>query len=80
MFTLELDLTIMANSTKLLPSKLHMQSGLFSAYAKALKLKLPIDIQCELFDQLIVPVLLYVHATWGHQDIKHIKTYFRAIY
>ena len=34
------------------------------------KLQLPIDIQCQLFDHLVLPNLLYGSEVWCAQDLK----------
>ena len=41
--------------------------ALFSLSAKIKKLNLPIDIQIELYDQLILPIMLYGCEVWGHE-------------
>ena len=44
---------------------------------KAKKLQLSVDIQCHLFDHLILPILLYGSEVWGHEDIKQIEVFHR---
>ena len=41
--------------------------------SKARKLKLPIDIQLELFDSLTCPILLYGCKVWGCENIMLIE-------
>ena len=41
------------------------RQAMYNLIAKAKKLYLPVDIQCELFDQLVTPILLYGSETWG---------------
>ena len=43
--------------------------------AKAKQMQLSVDIQCHLFDQLILPILLYGSEVWGHEDIKQIEVF-----
>ena len=37
----------------------------FSLIVNANKLELPIDIQCNLFEKLVFPIILYGCETWG---------------
>ena len=48
--------------------------------SKARKLDLPVDIyiQCELFDRLVMPILLYNGSeTWGCQKLNQIERFYR---
>ena len=45
------------------------RKALYCMLAKARKLQLPIDIQCQLFDNLVLPVLLYGSEVWGGMKI-----------
>ena len=57
MYILVLCSIIIVNFTKLLLSKL-------------LKVeKLPVDLSLQLFDNLVLPVLLYGCEVWGYSDI-----------
>jgi hypothetical protein len=38
-------------------------------YTKLVNLDLPIDIQLELFDQTILPILRYNSEVWGFENI-----------
>ena len=49
---------------------------MFSLVSKARKLDLPIDIQLELFDQLVIPILLYGCEVWAFGDIADIETFY----
>ena len=40
---------------------------------KARKLKLPVDLELDLFDRLVVPILLYGCEIWGYEDLDQIK-------
>ena len=46
----------------------HARRALFSLNHKSYDLDLPVDIQCELFDQMIVPILLYGCEIWGFEN------------
>jgi len=48
---------------------------MFSLIAKSQKLSLPVDIQLELFDQLVTPVLLYGSEVWGFEDLSQLETF-----
>ena len=50
---------------------------MFNLTCKARKLCLPLDIQCELFDQLVVPILLYGSEVWGFQKLDCIEIFHR---
>ena len=50
--------------------------ALFSMKSKIFLLQLPIDIQLELFDHLILPILLYGSEIWGFDNISQIETFF----
>lgn len=47
--------------------------AMFSLISKARQLDLPIDIQMELFDQLVQPILLYGCEVWAFDDISVIE-------
>jgi len=51
--------------------------AMYSLVLKAHKLQLPIDIQCELFNQLVLPILLYGSEIWGYSKLDHIETFHR---
>ena len=40
---------------------------------KSKKLRLPIDIQLELFDRLVVPIMIYGSEVWGFENLKQIE-------
>ena len=44
---------------------------------KARRLRLPIDIQCELFDRLIMPILIYGSEVWGYENINQVEIFHR---
>ena len=49
--------------------------AMFSLISKARKLDLPVDIQLELFDQLVGPILLYGCEIWGFDNISHVEKF-----
>lgn len=51
--------------------------SLFSMLSKCKKLDLPIDINCELFDVLIVPILTYGCEIWGYHKLDQVETFHR---
>ena len=50
---------------------------MFSVLSKIRKLRLPIDIPCELFDRLVLPIALYGSEVWGFEDIAQIEVFHR---
>ncbi len=50
--------------------KSQAKCAMFSLIAKSRKLNVSIDIQSELFDMLVLPILLYGSEVWGYD--KHI--------
>ena len=49
--------------------------AMYSLIIKAKKLRLPIDIELEMFDRLVVPILLYGCEVWGFSNIKQIESF-----
>ena len=49
----------------------------FSLLVKANKLELPIDIQCNLFEKLVFPIMLYGCEIWGTQPQDILETFYR---
>ena len=47
--------------------------AMFSIIKKARKGKLPIDIQFDLFDKLVIPVILYGCEIWGYSNVSILK-------
>ena len=53
--------------------------ALFILQKKAISLKLPIDLQIELFDKTILPILLYGSEVWGFsKEILQIEIFYRT--
>ena len=51
----------------------------FSMLAKARNLDLPIDIQCKLFEAVVIPTLLYGCEVWGFQNIDMLELFYRNL-
>ena len=49
----------------------------FSLLVKANKLELPIDIQCNLFEKLVFPIMLYGCEIWGTQPQDIFEFFYR---
>ena len=49
----------------------------FFLLVKAKKMLLPIDIQCNLFEKLIFPIMLYGCEIWGAQPLNMLETFYR---
>ena len=50
--------------------------ALYSMKSKILPLLLPIDVKLELFEHLVMPILLYGSEIWGFEDLAQIETFF----
>jgi len=44
------------------------QKAMYSILRKSRKLGLPLDLQFQLFDAVVSPILLYASEIWGHED------------
>lgn len=51
------------------------QNAIFALIVKARKLSLPVDIQCDVFEKRILPVLLYGCENWGFSNLDHIEVF-----
>ena len=49
---------------------------MFSLLNKSNELGLPVDIQLELFDKLVPPVMLYGCEIWGYENIKLFESFY----
>ena len=47
--------------------------AMFSLLSKSHELDLPLDIRLELFDRMIIPILIYGCEIWGYEDLKIIE-------
>ena len=45
----------------------------FSLLSKIIKLNLPVDISLDLYDKLVMPILLYGSEVWGFGNINQVK-------
>ena len=46
---------------------------MFSLITKSRRLDVPIDITLDLFDKLVLPILMYGSEVWGHSNLKPIE-------
>ena len=53
------------------------RKAMFSLITKSRRLALPVDIQCELFDKIVVPILLYGSEVWGYSNLLQIEVFYR---
>ena len=53
------------------------RKALYSMLSKVCRLKLPVDIQCDLFEKLVLPILLYGCEIWGCDDITQVEVFYR---
>lgn len=51
--------------------------AMFALLSKAAKLMLPFDITCDLFDKLVLPILLYGCEVWGIENIDYIEIFYK---
>ena len=51
--------------------------AMFGLLAKAMKLNLSVDIQCDLFHQLVLPILLYGSEIWGYSCLNQAEIFYR---
>ena len=51
----------------------------FSLRSKQAKFKLPLDILFNLFDTLIIPILLYGSEIWGYEKLSEIEVFYKKI-
>ena len=53
------------------------ERAMFSVYKKSRSLKLPVDIQFNLFDRLVAPIMLYSCEVWGFSNVCQIENLHR---
>ena len=51
--------------------------ALFSLRSKQAKFQLPLDILFNLFDPLIIPILLYGSEIWGYEKLSEIDVFYK---
>ena len=44
---------------------------------KYIRLQVPIDITLDLFDKIVLPILIYGCEVWGHSNLKLIEMFYR---
>ena len=49
------------------------ERAMYSLYKKSRSLHLPIDIQFNLFDRVVLPIMLYSCEVWGFSNISPLK-------
>ena len=49
----------------------------YALLSKVYRLRLPVDISRELFNYLVLPVLLYGCEVWGYSNIEHLEILYR---
>ena len=52
------------------------EKAMFSLLNKSNELGLPIDVQLELFDKTVLPVMLYGCEIWGYENIKLFESFY----
>ena len=53
------------------------KKAMFSLITKSRRLDVPIDITLDLFDKLVLPILIYGSEVWGHSNLKSIEIFYR---
>ena len=53
------------------------RQAMFALLSKAAKLHLPIDVTCDLFDKIVLPILLYGSEIWGLENVNQIEIFYR---
>lgn len=51
--------------------------ALFALLTKSRRLSLPIDIQCELFEKTIMPILLFGCEVWGYCNVSQLEVFYK---
>jgi len=51
--------------------------AMFALLTKAARLQLPVDLTCELFDKMVLPILLYGCEIWGYENCEQIEIFYR---
>ena len=49
--------------------------AMYSLRMKSRRLNLPVDLEIDLFDKLVIPILLYGSEVWGFESIKQLDTF-----
>ena len=56
------------------------RKAMYSLLQKARILKLPFDIVFELYEQCVIPVLLYGSEIWGFENLNSLETFHRNFF
>lgn len=56
------------------------RKAIFSVLKKTRKLGLPIDIQLQMFDYMVTPILLYASEVCGYENRDVIESFFLQFY
>ena len=57
---------------------LQAKKALWGIFSQKDKLQLPLDIYLNLFDTMVLPVLLYGCEIWGYENIEKLEIFFRS--
>ena len=53
------------------------KKAMFSLITKSRRLDVPFDITLDLFEKLVLPILIYGSEVWGHSNLKPIYIFYR---
>ena len=53
------------------------RQAMFALLSKAANLHLPIDVTCDLFDKIVLPILVYGSEIWGLENVNQIEIFYR---
>ena len=53
------------------------RKAMFAMRTKARRLLLPVDVQIDLFDKCVLPILLYGCEIWGYSNIDQLEVFYR---
>ena len=53
------------------------RQAIYALLSKAAKLHLPIDVICDLFDKIVLPILLYGGEIWGFENVTQVEIFYR---
>ena len=54
--------------------KIQGNRAIFSLFKKARRNHLPIELQFDLFDKTVIPIILYGAEVWGYKNSKKLET------
>ena len=77
-FTLALPMNFNNKFNKAIKKLDQCRKALFSMLVKTIKkLNMPIDIECNVFEKLVFPILLYGCEIWGFHYVNVLETFYR---